>query len=218
MARGVAAPLWASTAAGQANWATAGDGIRAAVTLISSQTGHNLNSTDIEHRLGEFDGLNGEAAAIALNAMEPAEAVSLSEQARGFICPAARATHRPDVGTHRRARTGPTVSMVSAHNSRAWIHSEICCTPCSTHRSQVRPRICQMDVISGRRSATSPGRAPSATGGQLPDACRPKLSRSGGHRANVRSITCRTGTQRLCVHPKMTEGGRCDPADCRTLL
>ena len=84
---GVAAPLRASTAADQANWATAGDGIHAAATLISSRTGHNLNSTDIEHRLGEYGGLNGEAAAIALNAMEPAEAVSLGEQARGFILP-----------------------------------------------------------------------------------------------------------------------------------
>ena len=83
--RAVAARLWASTAADQADWTTAGDGIREAVTLISSLTGHNLNSTDIEHRLGEFNGLGGEAAAIALNAVGPAEAVCLGEQARAFI-------------------------------------------------------------------------------------------------------------------------------------
>ncbi|ARZ66002.1 hypothetical protein SMD11_0336 [Streptomyces albireticuli] len=80
-----AARAWGRAAAGLGDWREALDAHRAAVAELPLLAWHGLAREDRLDALGRAAGLAGDAAAVALNAGRPQEAVQLLEQGRGVL-------------------------------------------------------------------------------------------------------------------------------------
>ncbi|MFE0044267.1 CHAT domain-containing protein [Streptomyces albireticuli] len=80
-----AARAWGRAAAGLGDWREALDAHRAAVAELPLLAWHGLAREDRLDALGRAAGLAGDAAAVALNAGRPQEALQLLEQGRGVL-------------------------------------------------------------------------------------------------------------------------------------
>ncbi|WP_157848464.1 CHAT domain-containing protein [Streptomyces scopuliridis] len=80
-----AARGWATASAGVEDWAEALDAHRAAISQLPLLAWHGLDRTDRLDALGRAVGLAGDAAAVALNAGRPRDALRLLEQGRGVL-------------------------------------------------------------------------------------------------------------------------------------
>ncbi|MFE2638224.1 CHAT domain-containing protein [Streptomyces scopuliridis] len=80
-----AARGWATASAGVEDWAEALDAHRAAIAQLPLLAWHGLDRTDRLDALGRAAGLAGDAAAVALNAGRPRDALRLLEQGRGVL-------------------------------------------------------------------------------------------------------------------------------------
>ncbi|PNE34831.1 hypothetical protein AF335_08685 [Streptomyces eurocidicus] len=80
-----AARTWGRAAAALRDWPEALDAHRAAVAELPLLAWHGLDRRDRLDALGRVAGLAGDAAAVALNAGRPQEALQLLEQGRGVL-------------------------------------------------------------------------------------------------------------------------------------
>ncbi|MFD0385345.1 hypothetical protein ACFQ2B_32945 [Streptomyces stramineus] len=85
LARFRAARTWAKVTASLGRWPEALDAYRSAVAELPLLAWHGLDRTDRLDALGRAAGLAGDAAAVALNARRPEEALQLLEQGRGVL-------------------------------------------------------------------------------------------------------------------------------------
>ncbi|WP_328972124.1 CHAT domain-containing protein [Streptomyces sp. NBC_00239] len=80
-----AARAWATAAGAVGDWAEALDAWRSAIAELPLLAWHGLDRADRLDALGRTAGVAGDAAAVALNAGRPEEALQLLEQSRGVL-------------------------------------------------------------------------------------------------------------------------------------